>query len=134
MGSVLHASTIWGLQGWVDTQASFKSPLCLDLAGQHLVQNGGALAAPPSSGEGGCRECWRGPRQAHCGNLRAQLLLNFSKTVELVCSNSHCWVGEEGLQVFMKILWSLSLQSMQLPLTGWYKVWSCETGRWSAGP
>lgn len=44
-----------------------------------------------------------GPRQAHCGNVRAQLPLN-AHTVELVCSNSHCWVGE-GLQVFMKILW-----------------------------
>lgn len=56
--------------------------------------------------------------------MRAQFLLNFSKTVELVCSNSHCWVREEGSQVFMKIRWSLSLQSMQPPLTGWYRVLS----------
>lgn len=28
--------------------------------------------------------------------------------------------------MFMKILWSLSLQSMQLPLTGWYRLLSCE--------
>lgn len=55
--------------------------------------------------------------------------MNISKTVELVCSNSHCWVREEGLQVFMKILWSLSLQSTQLPLTGWYRVLSYKTGR-----
>lgn len=61
--------------------------------------------------------------------MRAQFLLNISKTVELVCSNSHCWVREEGLQVFMKILWSLSLQSTQLPLTGWYRVLSYKTGR-----
>lgn len=64
--------------------------------------------------------------------VEAQFLLNFSKTVELVCSNSHCCVREEGLQVFMKILWSLSLQSTQLPLTGWYRVLSCKTGRLSA--
>lgn len=37
------------------------------------------------------------------------------------------------MQVFMKILWSLSLQSMQLPLTGWYRVLSYKTGRESAG-
>lgn len=81
---------------------------------------------------GGCGE-WQGePRQACRGDGRAQFLLNFSRTVELVCSNSHCWVGEEGLQVFMKILWSLSLQSMQLPLTGWYRVRSCKTQRSSA--
>lgn len=59
-----------------------------------------------------------------CQGLRPQFLLNFSKTVELVCSKSHCCVREEGLQAFMKILWSLSLQSMQLPLTGWYSVLS----------
>lgn len=70
---------------------------------------------------GTCQAC---PRDAW-----AQFPLNFSKTVELVCSNSHCWVGEEGLQVFMKILWSLSLQSMQLPLTGWYRVLSYKTQR-----
>lgn len=62
----------------------------------------------------------------------AQFLLNISKTVELVCSNSHCWVGEEGSQAFMKILWSLSLQSMQLLLTGWYRVLSYKTWRLSA--
>lgn len=33
--------------------------------------------------------------------------------------------------MFMKILWSLSLQSMQLPLTGWYRVLSYGTGRLS---
>jgi hypothetical protein len=35
--------------------------------------------------------------------------------------------------VFMKTLWSLSLQSMQLPLTGWYSVLSYRTGRLSVG-
>ena len=84
----------------------------------------GLAEALPPLGGGGCGERQRGPCQARHGNVRAQLLLNFSKTVELMCSNSHCWVGEEGLQMFMKILWSLSLQSMQLPLTGWYMVWS----------
>lgn len=83
---------------------------------------------PPLRAEGG-----RGERRAEppglSGDTWAQLLLNFSRTVELVCSNSHCWVGEEGLQMFMKILWSLSLQSMQLPLTGWYRLLSCKTRR-----
>lgn len=63
-----------------------------------------------------------------CQGPRPQFLLNFSKTVALVCSKSHCCVREEGLQAFMKILWSLSLQSMQLPLTGWYSVLSYRTG------
>ena len=63
----------------------------------------------------------------------AQFLLNCSRTVALVCSNSHCWVGEEGRQAFMKTLRSLSLQSMQLPLTGWYRVLSCKTPRLPAG-
>lgn len=91
-----------------------------------------AMEALPPSGEEVCIKCQGGPGHACRGDVWAQFLLNFSKTVELVCSNSHCWVGEEGSQAFMKILWSLSLQSMQLLLTGWYSDLSCKTRRGSA--
>lgn len=104
-----HASAAWGLS---TRQPPAPAP---PGAGQHP---GIAVAteAPPLRAEEG-RRALSGGRGGE--DTWAQLPLNVSRTVELVCSNSHCWVGEEGLQMFMKILWSLSLQSMQLPLTGW---------------
>lgn len=44
--------------------------------------------------------------------------LKCCSTVALVRSNTHCWLGEEGLHVFMKTRPSLGLLSMQLLLTG----------------
>lgn len=103
--------------------SSVESPLRPEQVGQHLYTMVAAEALPPS-GEEVCSKCQGGPGHACRRDVWAQFLLNISKTVELVCSNSHCWVGEEGSQAFMKILWSLSLQSMQLLLTGWYRVLS----------
>lgn len=53
--------------------------------------------------------------------------LKCSSTVPLVLSNSHCWVAEEGLHVFMKTRRSFGLLSIQLLLTGWYRLLSWRT-------
>lgn len=52
------------------------------------------------------------------------LWLKCSSTVALVRSNTHCWLGDDGSQVFMKTRRSLGLLSMQLLLTGWYRLLS----------
>ncbi len=50
--------------------------------------------------------------------------LKCSSTVVLVLSNSHCWLREEGSHTFMKTRRSLGLLSIQLLLTGWYRLLS----------
>lgn len=51
-------------------------------------------------------------------HYKPRSLLKISKIVELVFSKVHCCVREDGLQMFMKILRSDSLQSKQLLLMG----------------
>lgn len=60
--------------------------------------------------------------------------LKCSSTVALVFSNSHCWVGEDGSHVFMKTRRSFKLLSIQLLLTGWYRLlsWREKQERWRA--
>lgn len=123
MGSTLHAtSACQGLKDQVDTLHQLQEPLIPN----HLASTFTSWypRKPCLPRERAAAVSAREDPPACRGDVCAQFLLNFSNTVALVCSNSHCWVGEEGLQVFMKILWSLSLQSMQLPLMGWYRVLS----------
>ncbi|KAG7273447.1 LOW QUALITY PROTEIN: hypothetical protein CRUP_032695 [Coryphaenoides rupestris] len=49
--------------------------------------------------------CLKGKGDLSWGPGQLAGRLKWSSTVELVFSNSHCWPGAEGLQVFMKTLW-----------------------------